>query len=122
MAVTDDQALSLALDALSSLDSIREDVSAIKGVDSDILALLKVQNAEVPQPDEPEVSALPSPLSDSAEVQGVQLVEVSGFSDFAADLLGFQYMSLVVFVFLFVAVLCNFGALLWLSFSDKWRS
>ncbi len=121
MAVTDDQAFALALDALSSLDSIREDVSALKGVDSDILALLKDQAAEVPQPDQPEIS-LPSPLSDVTESQVVQSIDVSGFSDFASDLLGFQYMNLAVSVFLFVAVLCNFGALLWLSFSDKWRS
>ena len=121
MAVTDDQAFALALDALSSLDSIREDVSALKGVDSDILALLKVQAAEVPQPDQPEIS-LPSPLSDVMESQAVQPVEVSALDAYQHDLLAFQWMQTVLGVFLLVAVLLNLGATFWLSFSDKWRS
>lgn len=120
MAVTDDQAFALALDALSSLDSIREDVSAIKGVDSDILALLKVQNAEVPQPDEPEIS-LPVPYSAGDSAQVVE-VDSSALDVFQRDLLSFQWMQTVIGVFLLVAVLLNLGATLWLSFSDKWRS
>ena len=120
MAVTDDQAFALALDALSSLDSIREDVSALKGVDSDILALLKVQAAEVPQPDEPEIS-LPVPYSADDSVQ-VAEVDSSSLDVFQHDLLAFQWMQTVIGVFLLVAVLLNLGATLWLSFSDKWRS
>lgn len=120
MPVTDDQAFALAMDALSSLDSIREDVSALKGVDSDILALLKVQGAEVPQPDQPEISlSVPYSALDSAQVAEV---DSSPLDAFQHDLLAFQWMQTVLGVFLLVAVLLNLGASLWLSFSDKWRS
>lgn len=120
MAVTDDQALALALDAMSSLDSIRNDVSSIKGFSSDILAVLKVESAEVPLPDSAEVSpALPFSADAVAEVVQVQ---ADAFYAFSADLMGFQYMQLVTSVFLLVAVLLNVGATLWLAFSDKWRS
>lgn len=117
--MNEDQAISLALDALSSLDSIREDVSSIKGLDTDILALLKVQAAEVPQPDEVEI--VPYSYSAPQESQVVEVSSVS-FDDFAHDLMSFQYMSLTVLVFLLLGVLLNFGATLWLAFSDKWRS
>lgn len=113
------QAVSLALDAMSSLDSIRDDVSEIKGIDSDILALLKVQAAEVPQPDDVELEPLPL-----ADFEPSQVFEVasSAFEGFAHDLMAFQYMQLTVSVFLLLGVLLNFGATLWLAFSDKWRS
>lgn len=117
--MTEDQAIALALDAMSSLDSIRDDVSELKGIDSDILALLKVQAAEVPQPDEADLA--PLPLADFEPSQVFE-VAASSFEGFAHDLMSFQYMQLTVSVFLLLGVLLNFGATLWLAFSDKWRS
>ena len=113
-------AVSLALDAFSSLESIREDVSAIKGLDSDIVALLKVQGAEVPLPEGPEVP-LPVPYS-AADSAQVAEVDSSSLDAFQRDLLSFQWIQTVIGFFLLLALLLNLGATLWLAFSDKWRS
>ena len=115
---SEEQAFSLAVDAFTALDSIREDVAQIKGVNSDVLALLESRFSEVPAVESPEVAPL-APLAGSVAVEEVPAFDFGAFAD---DLMAFQWMQTVTGLFLLVAVLLNLGATLWLAFSDKWRS
>ena len=111
-------ALSLALDASKTLEGIGQDVAQIKGLNSDVLdALRSLQASQVVAED------VPAPLAaDSSEWQTVVSSSVEGPASFFLDLMGFQYMQTVLFVFMLLALLLNLGASLWLAFSDKWRS
>ena len=128
----EESAVSLALGAAKALDSVREDVAQVKEVNvrqfdllksklDEVTGLLSKKPAsEVEIPAEPEAQNLAS--SDDAnwvtEVRsGVEVPET-----FFSDLMSFQYMQTVLLVFLLLAFLLNLGAILWLAFSDKWRS
>lgn len=112
-------AASLALDAFSALDGIRQDVGQIKELGSQQLELLQQWPAEVPSPSDDEIAPLDADPADwVTEVHST--VEVP--AEFFPDLMGFQYMQTVLLVFVLVALLLNLGANLWLAFSDKWRS
>lgn len=101
--------LSLAQGAAQDLAGVRADVASI---------------AEVILPDESEVSLLADDGASDGAARSVGSLE-SGDSvpdGFYDDLMQFEYMQTVTGFFVFAALLLNFGALLWLSFSDKWRS
>ena len=118
--MSEDAAVSLALDAYQALQGIHEDVAQIKGINSDVLdALRSLQATEVPDSD---LAAVPVPLDDSSNWVTEVRSSVEVPPDFFAHLMGFQYMQTVLSVFLLVAFLLNLGATLWLAFSDKWRS
>lgn len=127
-----DSAVQVALDAVKTLDSIRDDVSDIKQVNAAQFDLLRSQLelvneqmaakglTEVEVPSEPEAQNLipGDPANWVTEVRS----EVEVPADFFGDLMSFQYMQTVLLVFLLAAFLLNLGATLWLAFSDKWRS
>lgn len=126
--MNEDAAASLALDAYQALQGIGEDVAQIKGANSDVLAALeslRQTNAEAFQ----QIIARDSEISiasDAPDDSASWVTEVRSSTevppDFFTHLMGFQYMHTVLFVFMFVALLLNLGASLWLAFSDKWRS
>lgn len=99
--VDDAYLLSLAEKASGDLSSVAESVASI----SDVIL-----------PRDPEFSLL---SLDDGETSGVQAVAVP--DSFFDDLMSFQYMQTVTGFFVLAALLLNFGALLFLSFSDKWR-
>lgn len=106
--------LSLAVNASDDLAAVKGDLASVK----EILTSF----AEVTLPDESELSLYAagdanagSPDDSASEVVAVP----DGFYD---DLLSFQAAQAVIGLFVVAALLLNFGALLWLSFSDKWRS
>lgn len=112
-------AVSLALDAFSALDGIRQDVGQIKELGSQQLELLQKWPAEVPSHSDDEVAPLDADPADwVTEVHSATEVP----AEFFPDLMGFQYMHTVLFAFMLLALLLNLGATLWLAFSDKWRS
>lgn len=117
------QALNLAVDAYAALQGIREDVAQLKGINSDVLALL-TDRTEVPAPDVPDISLYGLEGGSVGDGQWHTTVtsETEVPAAFFTDVMGFQYMQTVLFVFMLLALLLNLGATLWLSFSDKWRS
>lgn len=125
--MNEDAAASLALDAAQTLKGIGEDVAALKAQNSDVLASiesLRLTNVEGFQ----QLIARDSDLAVPADVSGDSAnwvtevrSEVEVPSSFFSDLMSFQYFQTVLLVFVLVSLLLNFGALLWLSFSDKWR-
>lgn len=118
--MNEDAAASLALDAYQALQGIHEDVAQIKGLNSDVLDVLRdLQASEVPDPD---LAAVPIPLDDSSNWVTEVRSSVEVPPDFFNHLMGFQYMQTVLIVFMLLALLLNLGAILWLAFSDKWRS
>lgn len=125
--MNEDAAFSLALDAAQTLKSIGEDVAALKAQNSDVLASiesLRLSNVEGFQQLITRDSDLPVPVDVPDEsVNWVTEVrsDVEVPSSFFSDLMSFQYFQTVLLVFVLVSLLLNFGALLWLSFSDKWR-
>lgn len=126
--MNEDAAASLALDAYQALQGIGEDVAQIKDANSDVFAALeslRQTNAEGFQ----QIIARDSKISiasDAPDDSASWVTEVRSSTevppDFFTHLMGFQYMHTVLFVFMFVALLLNLGASLWLAFSDKWRS
>lgn len=125
--MNEDAAASLALDAAQTLKGIGEDVAALKAQNSDVLASidsLRLSNVEGFQQLIARDSYLPVPADVSDEsanwVTEVRS-EIEVPSSFFSDLMSFQYFQTVLLVFVLVSLLLNFGALLWLSFSDKWR-
>lgn len=125
--MNEDAAASLALDAAQILKGIGEDVAALKAQNSDVLASidsLRLSNVEGFQQLIARDSYLPVPADVSDEsanwVTEVRS-EIEVPSSFFSDLMSFQYFQTVLLVFVLVSLLLNFGALLWLSFSDKWR-
>lgn len=124
-------AASLALDAFSALDGIRQDVAQIRDVNLQTFDLLNSQIQRVDEqmeakglsvevPADPEAqNLLPGDSADwVTEVHSATEVPAGFFP----DLMGFQYMHTVLFAFMLLALLLNLGATLWLAFSDKWRS
>ena len=125
--MNEDAAASLALDAAQTLKGIGEDVAALKAQNSDVLSSidsLRLSNVEGFQQLIARDSYLPVPADVSDEsanwVTEVRS-EIEVPSSFFSDLMSFQYFQTVLLVFVLVSLLLNFGALLWLSFSDKWR-
>lgn len=125
--MNEDAAATLALDAAQILKGIGEDVAALKAQNSDVLASiesLRLTNVEGFQHLIARDSDLPVPVDVSDEssnwVTEVRS-EVEVPSSFFSDLMSFQYFQTVLLVSALVVLLLNFGALLWLSFSDKWR-
>lgn len=120
-------AASLALDAYQALQEIGEDVSQIKGQNSDVLAAfesLRQTNVEGFQQliARDADLAVASDASEGAAWVTTVMSDTEVPPDFFSHLMGFQYMQTVLFVFMLVALLLNLGATLWLAFSDKWRS
>lgn len=112
-------AASLALDAAQTLEGIGEDVAQIKGQNSDVLAALGQIVAR--DQESPVVSDEGTVALDLETFEEVPVTNEPP-ANFWGDLMGFQYMQTVLFVFMLVALLLNLGATLWLAFSDKWRS
>ena len=111
--MNEDAAATLALDAYQVLQGIGEDVAQIRGQNSDVLAALgELVARDAAQP----------VAEDSGSWQTVVTSSVEVPAQFFPDLMGFQYMQTVLFVFVLVALLLDLGAILWLAFSDKWRS
>lgn len=125
--MNEDAAASLALDAAQTLKGIGEDVAALKAQNSDVLASiesLRLSNVEGFQQLIARDSDLPVPVDVPDEsVNWVTEVrsDVEVPSSFFSDLMSFQYFQTVLLVSVLVSLLLNFGASLWLSFSDKWR-
>lgn len=112
-------AATLALDAYSALQGIGEDVAQIRADNSDILAALgQLVARDAAQPVADDSGAVALDLKTFEEVP----VSIEPPANFWGELMGFQYMQTVLFVFMLVALLLNLGAILWLAFSDKWRS
>lgn len=121
-------AASLALDAAQTLEGIGEDVAQIKGQNSDVLAAIE----SLRQTDaegfrqliarDSEIAIATDAPDDSANWVTEVHSSVEVPPDFFTHLMGFQYMQTVLLVFMLVAFLLNLGAMLWLAFSDKWRS
>ena len=121
-------AAALALDAAQTLEGIGEDVAQIKAGNSDVLAAiesLRQTDAEgfrqlIARDGEMAVA------TDAPEDSGNWVTEVRSSTEvppgFFDDVLSFQYMQVVLGSFVLVALFLNFGATLWLAFSDKWRS
>lgn len=108
--------LNTGIDAVKDLKDVKSDVSSIK-------TLLEGVTSDVPPASPAEVAEVEgSPLSDDSnwvtEVQTNAVIPETYFEDH----LSFQWMQTVLLVFVLVALFLNFGATLWLSFSDKWRS
>ena len=120
------EAAGLAVDAAATLKGIGQDVAQIRELSFKQLEILSRPDEaeEVPQPDEDEAQALI--LDDGMPDDGGWVTEVHSSvevpPEFFSDLMAFQWMGLVLSVFMLVALLLNFGATLWLAFSDKWRS
>ena len=120
------EAAGLAVDAAATLKGIGQDVAQIRELSFKQLEILSRPDEaeEVPQPDGEEAANL-APAEPAADDVGWvtevhSSVEVP--SGFFGDLMSFQYMQTVLLVFLLLAFLLNLGAILWLAFSDKWRS
>ena len=112
-------AASLALDAYQALEGIGEDVAQIKGQNSDVLAALgQIVARDQESPVVSDEGAVALDLETFEEVP----VTNEPPANFWGDLMAFQWMHIVLMVFMLVAILLNLGAALWLSFSDKWRS
>lgn len=112
-------AASLALDAYQALQGIHEDVAQIRVDNSDVLAALgQLVARDAAQPVADDSGAVALDLETFEEVP----VASEPPANFWGDLMCFQYMQTVIFVFMLVALLLNLGATFWLSFSDKWRS
>lgn len=120
------EAAGLAVDAAATLKGIGQDVAQIRELSFKQLEILSRPDEaeEVPQPDGEEAANLAP--AESAADDGGWVTEVHSSvevpSEFFSDLMAFQWMGLVLSVFMLVALLLNFGATLWLAFSDKWRS
>lgn len=120
------EAAGLAVDAAATLKGIGQDVAQIRELSFKQLEILSRPDEaeEVPQPDEEEAQSLI--LDEGAPDDGGWVTEVHSSvevpPEFFSDLMAFQWMSLVLSAFMLVALLLNFGATLWLAFSDKWRS
>lgn len=126
--MNEDAAASLALDAAQILKGIGEDVAALKAQNSDVLASidsLRLSNVEGFQQliaRDSDLAVVPADVNDDSANWVTEVrSEVEVPSSFFSDLLSFQYFQTVLLVFVLVSLLLNFGALLWLSFSDKWR-
>lgn len=121
------EAVNLAVDSAATLKEIAKDVAQIRKANFKALEILSrpQEVEEVPQPEEEEAQNLAAPLSDEASSESWQTVVTSSVEvpeTFFSDLMAFQYMQTVLFVFMLLALLLNLGAALWLAFSDKWRS
>lgn len=109
--------INLAIESASDLKGVCKDVSQIK-------ELLLKQATEIPLSDGLEVAPHDE---DAVETESAPtVVEVQPSFDvpteYFPDMLSFQWMQTVLLVFVLVAMFLNFGATLWLAFSDKWRS
>lgn len=109
--------ISLAIESASDLKGVCKDVAQIK-------ELLSKQATEVPLSDGMEVSPHDEEALEAEPVATVVEVQpsVDVPSEYFPDMLSFQWMQTVLLVFVLVAMFLNFGATLWLAFSDKWRS
>ena len=109
--------IDLAVNSASGLKGIGEDVAQIK-------ELLSREVSEIPLSDGLEVAPLDSGSVDDESAPAVVEVQpaIDVPPDYFSDMLSFQWMQTVLLVFMLVAMLLNFGAALWLAFSDKWRS
>ena len=120
------EAAGLAVDAVATLKGIGQDVAQIRELSFKQLEILSRPDEaeEVPHPDEEEAANL-APAEPAADGGG-WVTEVHSSievpAEFFDDLMSFQWMGLVLSAFMLVALLLNFGAALWLAFSDKWRS
>lgn len=117
--MNEDAAASLALDAYQALQGIHEDVAQIRADNSDVLTVLgQIVARDAAQPVAVDDGVVALDLETFEEVPVINEPP----ANFWGDLMGFQFMQTVLFVFMLVALLLNLGATLWLAFSDKWRS